>query len=121
MPVTLISIRQPRPPAERAALIEAVQSALVSSLQVPAADRYVRLQVFEAGDFVVPEGMSDQATLIEVSLYPGRSLDAKRAFYRNVVAALGELGIAPAEVRVVLNEVPRENWGLRGGQAGCDL
>jgi phenylpyruvate tautomerase PptA (4-oxalocrotonate tautomerase family) len=121
MPSSLISVRKPLLPAARVALIETVQTALVETLHIPAHDRCLRLQVFEPDDFVVQQEMTENFTLIEVSLFPGRSLEAKRAFYKAVVAGLGELGIAPADVRVILNEVARENWGLRGGVAGCDL
>ncbi len=121
MPTTLISLHKPRPQAERSAILEAVQSALVATLRIPPHDRCVRLQCFDFGDFIMQPEMSENFTLIEVSLFPGRSLDAKRAFYKAVVSALAEFGIAPADTRIILNEVPRENWGLQGGQAGCDI
>jgi hypothetical protein len=34
---------------------------------------------------------------------------------------VGELGIPRDHVMIVLHEVPRENWGIRGGQAACDV
>jgi phenylpyruvate tautomerase PptA (4-oxalocrotonate tautomerase family) len=121
MPSTLISIRKPRPPAERAAIIEAVQAALVEGIKIPAGDRCVRLQTFDAADFIVSEPKGENFTLVEVSMFSGRTMDAKRALYKAIVARLGELGIAPKDVKIVLHEVPRENWGLRGGIPGSEL
>jgi phenylpyruvate tautomerase PptA (4-oxalocrotonate tautomerase family) len=37
------------------------------------------------------------------------------------VLNLEALGIPRDHVKIVLREIPRENWGIRGGQAGCDV
>jgi phenylpyruvate tautomerase PptA (4-oxalocrotonate tautomerase family) len=121
MPSTLVSIRKARPPAERAALVEAVHAALVEGIKIPQQDRTVRLQTFAPEDFAVGPKAGENYTLVEVSLFSGRSLDAKRALYEALVRRLGELGIAPLDVKVILHEVPRENWGLRGGVPGSEL
>ncbi|MDR3416102.1 MAG: tautomerase family protein [Nevskia sp.] len=121
MPSTLVSIRKPRPPAERRAIIDAVHAALVESIGIPAHDRSVRLQAFEPDDFAVAAQASENFTLVEVSLFPGRSLAAKRSLYQALVRCLGDFGVAPADVRVILYEVPREDWGLRGGIPGSEL
>jgi phenylpyruvate tautomerase PptA (4-oxalocrotonate tautomerase family) len=121
MPSTLISIRRPRLPAERSAIIEAVHAAMVAAIKIPERDRTLRLQTFEAADFNLGADASENYTLVEISLFSGRSNEAKRALYKEIVARLGELGIAPTDVKVILHEVPRENWGLRGGQSGADI
>ena len=120
MPSTLITLRKPRPPAERAALIDAVHAAMVEALKIPPQDRCLRLQTFAPEDFAVPTDAGESFTLIEISLYPGRSLAAKRALYAGLVERLAAFGIAAQELRVILHEVPSENWGLRG-IAGCDV
>ena len=121
MPSTLISIRKSRPAAERVAIIEAVQAALVEAIKIPAGDRCVRLQTFEASDFIVSGQRTEDFTLVEVSMFLGRTMDAKRALYKTIVAKLGACGIAAQDVKIVLHEVPRENWGLRGGIPGSEL
>ena len=60
-------------------------------------------------------------THISIDAFPGRSLDAKRALYRGIVEKLEGLGIPRDHVKVLLRELPKENWGIRGGQAGCDV
>jgi len=37
------------------------------------------------------------------------------------VANLQECGIPKEEVMILLREHPVENWGIRGGQAACDV
>jgi len=121
MPSTLISICKPRSAAERSALIEAVHAAMVETIKIPADDRALRLQTFEAGDTSFGAAASENYTLIEITLFPGRSHEAKRALYQAIVRRLGEFGIAALDIKVILHEVARENWGLRGGQSGADI
>ena len=56
-----------------------------------------------------------------IDAFAGRSLDAKRELYRTIAGNLEALGIPKDHVKIVLHEVPRENWGIRGGQAGSDV
>ena len=65
--------------------------------------------------FEIPPGKSERFTLVEVTMFAGRSLDAKRRLYRAVVRNLGRLGVPASDVLTVLHGVPLENWGIRGG------
>jgi phenylpyruvate tautomerase PptA (4-oxalocrotonate tautomerase family) len=65
--------------------------------------------------FELPPSSSDDFVLVEVTMFAGRSSQAKRDLYQALVRNLGELGIAPTDVFVVLQEPPMENWGIRGG------
>ncbi|HEX4895937.1 MAG TPA: tautomerase family protein [Solimonas sp.] len=121
MPSTCISVRRAWPAAQRAQLIAAVQAALIEGLRIPEQDRCVRLQAFAPEDFAVKPQSGEYFTLVEVDLFPGRSLDAKRRCYQAMVRNLGALGIPAAEVKVVLREVPQDNWGIRGGRPASEV
>jgi phenylpyruvate tautomerase PptA (4-oxalocrotonate tautomerase family) len=58
---------------------------------------------------------------VSIDAFAGRSIDAKRALYRQIVESLEPLGIPPDHVSIVVREVPLTNWGIRGGTAACDL
>jgi phenylpyruvate tautomerase PptA (4-oxalocrotonate tautomerase family) len=62
----------------------------------------------------VPPGKTENYTFIEFQVFPGRSIEAKRALYRGIVSRFGELGIQPSDIIIVLHEPPLENWGIRG-------
>jgi len=111
MPSTRIETRKGWLGDRRLELIEAVQRALVAHLKIPESDRSVRLLEYEADSFI---GTSEKATEIEVTLFAGRSIEAKRNLYKGLVDELAAFGLAPNEIKVMLIEVPRENWGLRG-------
>lgn len=121
MPSTLVSVFRRYDAAQRSALLEAVQSALVEAIRIPEGDRCVRLASFAAEDVLLKPGQTENFTLVEVSLFSGRSLEAKRALYQTLVRRLSALGIAAGDVKIVLHEVPAENWGIRGGQMAADI
>ena len=121
MPHVRIEVREGRSASEKEALLEAVHSALVEALKIPEHDRIQRLYELSAEDFEVPPNRTGMVTLIEVTMFPGRSYDAKRALYRALVRNLGELGVPQTDVSVVLREPPMENWGIRGGVPASEV
>ena len=121
MPITRIEGRRRRTAAEVQALIEAVYVAQREALRVPEWDRQIRYLEHAAENFHVVPGRTENYLLVEIALFAGRSLDAKRALYREVVARLGRLGVAPDDITIVLNEVPAENWGIRGGKPASEV
>lgn len=123
MPSVLIEVRQTYAPERETALMEAVHAALREAFRILPGDRNVRLIVHEPHRFACPPHLAQPELYTHVSIdaFAGRSLDAKRALYRGIVENLGALGIPKDHVKILLRELPRENWGIRGGQAGCDV
>jgi phenylpyruvate tautomerase PptA (4-oxalocrotonate tautomerase family) len=55
-------------------------------------------------------------TLVELSVFPGRTPEAKRRLYPAITRTLEQApGIPPDKVLVVQHEPPLESWGVRGG------
>lgn len=102
-------------------VIEAVQAALVSALQIPEKDRDVVIDTYDETNRIVMTGRSQRYTRVEVTLFAGRSLAAKRALYKSVVANLAALGVPETEIKTILIEVPTENWGLKGGFPASEI
>jgi len=121
MPIAKIEVRRKRPAAEVAALIEAVYQAQREALKVPEGDRQIRYVEHRPEHFAVPPGKTANYTFVEIILFPGRSLPAKRALYQSVVRRFGELGIAASDIFIVLHEPPLENWGIRGGKPASEV
>ena len=115
MPLVRIEVRKSRKPEEKRAVCDAVHAAMKEALLIPEHDRHIRYIEHAPEDFQVPPGKTEEYTLIEITLFQGRSIDAKRNLYQAVVRNLGSLGIAPEDVFIVLIESPPENWGVRGG------
>ena len=121
MPVIRVEIREGRSPAEKAGLLDAIHAAAVEALRIPDEDRTQMLTEHPAEAFEIPPGKGERFTLVEVTMFAGRSLDAKRRLYRAVVRNLGRLGVPASDVLTVLHEVPLENWGIRGGTPASDV
>lgn len=121
MPQTRISVRRIRNAADKARLIDAVHDALVETLKIPADDRVLMLDEYDADSFAIPPGRSERYTVVEVTLFAGRTVETKKACYQAIVRNLGALGIDPLDARIVLREEPRENWGIRGGQPASEV
>jgi phenylpyruvate tautomerase PptA (4-oxalocrotonate tautomerase family) len=123
MPAVQIEVRKPYTREQEVGLIEAVHAALVEAFKIKPGDRDVRLVVHEPHRFAYPPACErpEAFTLVSIDAFAGRSLDAKRNLYRAVVANLEPFGIPKNHVKIVLRESPAENWGIRGGQAACDV
>jgi hypothetical protein len=72
-------------------------------------------------NFEIPPGRSERYTLVEITAFAGRSAQAKRALYQAIVWNLGEAGVSPDDVSIVLLEPPLENWGIRGGRSADEV
>lgn len=123
MPSAVIEIRRKYTPEQEMALIDAVHGAMKEVLQLPPNDRNVRLIAHEPHRFAYPPNKAKPEffTHISIDAFSGRSLDIKRALYTAIVNGLEPLGIPKDHVTILLRELPQENWGVRGGQAACDI
>jgi phenylpyruvate tautomerase PptA (4-oxalocrotonate tautomerase family) len=123
MPSVLIEVRRQYTRHEEGGLMEAVHSALREAFKIKASDRLVRLVVHEPHRFECPPDCEkpEYVTLVTIDAFAGRSLEAKRNLYKAIVTNLEPFGIPRSHVKIALREVPRENWGISGGQAGCDV
>jgi hypothetical protein len=95
-----------------AAVLDAVHGAVRDALKLPDWDRTVRLLEHPPSHFAVPPGKGERYALIEITLFAGRSLAAKRALYQGLAAALGALGVPAGDLKTVLIEVPASEVDL---------
>lgn len=114
MPSTRIETRKGWLGAQKRDFIEAVQAALVAGILIPEGDRCVRLVEYDEDAFIVGADKGPRYSVVEISLFTGRSIEAKRRLYAELVTRVAPFGLAPQDLKVILHEVPRENWGLRG-------
>lgn len=114
MPIVKIESTRQRRAEDIAALIDAVYLAQLEAFKLPEDDKQIRYIEHPRECFPVPPGKTENFTIIEFTIFPGRSLEAKRKLYALLFERLGALGIGPRDLIVVLNELPLENWGLRG-------
>lgn len=122
MPKSLVEVRRAYSPHEQAAISDAVYQALVAAFKIPVDDRTVRYVEHRPEHFLHSPRLSDpeRETIVTIDCFAGRSLDAKRLLYAEIVERLAPVGIPADHVTVILHEVTTENWGL-GGRAATDI
>jgi phenylpyruvate tautomerase PptA (4-oxalocrotonate tautomerase family) len=121
MPNVTIEVRKRYTREQEEAIIDAVHAALMEGIKTPEWDRTIRLVVHEPHRFATPPKKDERYTLVDVDLFSGRSLEAKKALYRALVRNLGALGIPADHVKVLLRESAAQNWGIRGGVPASEV
>ena len=96
-------------------LSDVIHSCVVEALEFPADKRAHRFFPLERADFFYPAGRTDRYTILELSMFEGRSVEAKKRLIRLLFERVErECGIAPADLEITIFESPKCNWGFRG-------
>lgn len=99
----------------REALSRAIHAAVMQALAYPAEKRFHRFIGLEAEDFVHAADRSENYLIVEISMFEGRSAEAKKALIHGIFANVAEAtGIVAQDVEITIFETPRGNWGIRG-------
>jgi 4-oxalocrotonate tautomerase family enzyme len=115
MPFVRIEVTSGKSPEFKKALLDEVHAALVDAFRIPDDDRTQRIVEHAPEAFEFPAARRPDPVIVEITCFTGRSLEAKRQLYRRLTERLAvRPGVEARNVCVVLNEVPRENWGFGG-------
>lgn len=122
MPLVRVDMLAGKSPELRAALGEAVQSALHGALDVPLEERFQVIAEHPPGGLVVDPGYlgvarSADAIIVQVTLNRGRDAAKKKLFATLAAALQAATGIRREDVVVSLVEVGREDWSFGNGEA----
>lgn len=99
----------------REALSNAIHSCVVDALGLPPDKRFHRFFGMDPSDFLYAPGRSERYTIIEISMFEGRSLEAKKRLIRLLFERIqARVGIAPEDVEITITESPKHDWGIRG-------
>ena len=97
----------------------AIQAAVVEALDYPA-DKWVhRYFPMRAKDFGWGLDRTERYTLIEISLFAGRSTATKKSLLRLLFRHLeAAVGLDPHDLEITIFETLTGNWGIRGRPSG---
>jgi phenylpyruvate tautomerase PptA (4-oxalocrotonate tautomerase family) len=99
----------------REQLSEVLHGCVVETLGMPVDKRFHRFFCIEKEDFIYPSDRSSAYTILEISMFEGRSADTKRKLIEQIFASFErELAISPQDVEITIYETPKANWGIRG-------
>lgn len=123
MPLVTLTVRKPKTPAFKSAVLAAVHRALVAA-GVPEKDLFQRVLELAREDFRFDPAYPDAASprtedfvLVEILLSVGRSVKVKRKILADLMEGLRrDPGIDPENAMVVFKETQWENWSFAGGR-----
>jgi phenylpyruvate tautomerase PptA (4-oxalocrotonate tautomerase family) len=99
----------------RTTISDSIHACMVEALAYPPEKRFQRFFPLQAEDFVYPDDRTVQYLVIEISLFQGRSVEAKKKLIRLIYEKLNVgLNIAANDIEIILYEIPQHNWGVRG-------
>ncbi|MBW4540940.1 MAG: tautomerase family protein [Myxacorys chilensis ATA2-1-KO14] len=99
----------------RQVISDTIHACGVDALAFPLEKRFHRFIPLEPENFIYPSDRSEKYIIIEISMFEGRSVDAKKHLIRLLFSRLSEqVGIAANDVEITIAEIPQHNWGVRG-------
>jgi phenylpyruvate tautomerase PptA (4-oxalocrotonate tautomerase family) len=94
---------------------EVIHSCIVDGLKFPTDKNFQRFFPLAPDDFYYPTGRTEKYTIIEVSMFEGRSVEAKKKFVGLIYQRFREqLDIFENDIEITIFETPKFNWGIRG-------
>lgn len=95
-------------------LFSMIHGCLVDALGLPQDKRFQRFISLDSGDFIYPESRTERYTVLEISVFEGRSVAVKKRLLRLLFERCGALGISENDLEIIISETPKHNWGIRG-------
>lgn len=93
----------------------AIHDAVMQALSYPPEKKFHRFIGLEKSEFMFPDDRSEKYTIIEISMFEGRSVDAKKQLIHLLFENIKrDVGISPQDVEITIQESPKHNWGIRG-------
>jgi phenylpyruvate tautomerase PptA (4-oxalocrotonate tautomerase family) len=123
MPFVRIDLAAGKPADYPRAVGDVVYDAMIAALNVPKDDRFQVISEHAERNLVIDSTYlgihrTKDCVIIQVTLNEGRTVEAKRAFYKAVADGLNErLGLRREDVFLSLVEVKKENWSFGNGEA----
>jgi 4-oxalocrotonate tautomerase len=123
MPLARIDLPAGKPASYGRAIAEVVYDAMIETLKAPKDDRFQVISEHGRHMLLIDPSYlgierSPDALIIQLTLNEGRTVDAKKAFFKAVADGLHErLGLRREDVFINLVEVKKENWSFGNGIA----
>jgi phenylpyruvate tautomerase PptA (4-oxalocrotonate tautomerase family) len=110
--VKIYALRQTLEPREE--ISNAIHKSIMEALEYPADKKFHRFFPLEPEDFCFSSDRSDKYTILEISMFEGRSVTAKKKLIALLFENLEQLGIPRHDLEITIFETPKYNWGIRG-------
>ncbi len=94
---------------------KAIHESLMDVFKLPESKQFHRFIRLDADDFIYPSDRNTFYTIIELSIFEGRSVEAKKDLIRSIFLKMKQYTkIDEHNVEITIFETPKSNWGIRG-------
>jgi phenylpyruvate tautomerase PptA (4-oxalocrotonate tautomerase family) len=84
-------------------------------LGLPENKKFQRYFPLDAEDFQYPPDRSAAYTIVEISMFEGRSMETKKDLIQQLYKQIHEKLLLPVhDLEITIFETPRAHWGIRG-------
>jgi phenylpyruvate tautomerase PptA (4-oxalocrotonate tautomerase family) len=112
--IKIFGIREQLNPI-KAQISDVIHACIVEALHYSPDKRAHRFFPLDKSDFYYPPDRSERYTILEISMFEGRSVETKKHLIRLLFERVErELGIASEDLEITIFETPKHNWGFRG-------
>ncbi len=107
--VKIYGIRERIDPIKRE-LSDVIHECVVEALDFPPDKRFHRFFPLDESDFYYPAGRTAAYTIIEISMFEGRSVEAKKRLIGLLFERISaRFGISPQDIEITIFETPKHN------------
>ena len=105
---------------KESSFIDEFHNKMMSVLKIPEHDRQIVLDQKTQG-FYQPTNSSGKYILFEIKMFSGRTLETKKNLYKELFALANSVGVEGSNVNVILQDIEKVNWGIRGGLPASEV
>ena len=106
--------------ANESSFIDEFHKKMMRVLKIPEHDRQIVLDQKTNG-FYQPTNSSGKYVVFEIKLFSGRTLETKKKLYKELFALAISNGVEASNINVILEDIEKYNWGIRGGQPASEV
>ncbi len=117
MPFVNIEVKKGKSGEYKRAILDGVRNALIETIKVSEDNTFLRIYELDESNFMYPGTKTENVTLIGITMYKGRTVEAKNALYTAINRNLAQTPkIAGNDISIVIYDVAPEDIVLEDGK-----
>lgn len=122
MPLVRIDLTADRSRAQRRAIADAVNDALVAVLKIPARDRFQIITAHDAADIIAEDAglgfeRSGSVVIVHIFTQAGRTTQTKQRIFAELADRLAAVEVDGADLFLAISENRAQDWSFGFGRA----
>jgi phenylpyruvate tautomerase PptA (4-oxalocrotonate tautomerase family) len=99
----------------KAELSNTIHECLIEAIKMTPDKRFHRFFPLDKTDFYFPSDRSENYTIIEISMFDGRTTETKKQLIHLLFNQISsKFNISVSDIEITIIETSKQNWGIRG-------